>query len=73
MRVQKLSTCMCIQVKNKRSSLLDRYQYVMYGKVFKIKEVEGTGVGRLEVYISCGGLLLLLTGDTMKLSELDLD
>lgn len=52
--------------------LLNDYDYVMHGRIFKFKEHGGTA-GKLEVYISFGGLLLQLVGDPNKLKDLNLD
>lgn len=49
---------------------MDRYDYVMYGKVYKYKDAGG---GRVEVFVSYGGLLMLLAGDPRKLSHLEVD
>lgn len=55
-------------------TLMDKFEYVMYGKVFKYSEAAaGGGVNRVDVYISFGGLLMLLNGDAKKLQELDVD
>lgn len=47
-------------------SLLDQYDYVTYGKVFKVEAVAGGGGSRepkVAVMISFGGLLMKLAGD----------
>eukprot|EP01071_Lankesteria_metandrocarpae_P001082 Lankesteria_metandrocarpae@DN1265_c0_g1_i1.p1 len=51
-------------------SLMDEYDYVMYGKVFK---TEDKSVERRTIYASFGGLLLSLTADKHVVSELVLD
>lgn len=56
-----------------KPSLMDRYDYVMYGKVYKYKDTHVGGQLRVEVYISYGGLLMLLAGDPNKLQELEVD
>src|SRR6201999_3327008 len=59
------------------ASLMDRYDYVMHGKVFKIdvpKESQHGGTDRrIEVFASFGGLLMSLKGDVRNLAKLDLD
>lgn len=54
-------------------SLMDKYEYVMFGKVFKYKDNTSTGLVRVEVYMSFGGLLMQLIGDPKKLEELEVD
>ena len=56
-----------------KQSLMDRYEYVMFGKVFKFKDNTAGGQVRVEVYISFGGLLMLLVGDPKKLESLEVD
>ena len=55
------------------ASIMDKYEYVMYGKVFKYKDVKEGGTVKVQVYISFGGLLMQLTGDPKKMEELELD
>jgi len=43
-------------------SLADKYEYVMFGKVFKYIEDKGPTT-RVSVYVSFGGLLMMLRGD----------
>lgn len=52
---------------------MDKFDYVMYGKVFKYKDNTSTGQVRVEVYISFGGLLMQLIGDPKKLEDLEVD
>lgn len=56
-----------------RKTLMDAYEYVMYGKIFKYKDSSRGGQIRVEVYISFGGLLMQLTGDPKKLEALEVD
>ncbi|KAF5841945.1 RNA polymerase subunit [Dunaliella salina] len=56
-----------------KPSLMDRYEYVMYGKVYKYKDAFSGGQVKVEVYISFGGLLMLLVGDPKKLQDLEVD
>jgi DNA-directed RNA polymerase I, II, and III subunit RPABC3 len=55
-----------------RSQLLDEYEYVMHGKVFKIKHPEKQNAD-LEVFISYGGLLMSLRGKPQTLDKIELD
>jgi DNA-directed RNA polymerase I, II, and III subunit RPABC3 len=69
----------------RRKSLADKYEYVMYGKVYKYADASGaaTAAGggqrgsgataKVEVYISFGGLLMCLKGEPNNLSNLLLD
>lgn len=52
---------------------MDNFDYVMHGKVFRFKDRSETGVAKVDVFISFGGLLMQLTGDPKRLEELDLD
>ena len=52
--------------------LLNDYDYVMHGRIFKFQE-QSEALARLAVFISFGGLLMQLVGDPMKLKELHLD
>ena len=54
-------------------SLMDEYEYVMHGKIFKYVNKQAGGHSKVEVTISFGGLLLQLTGDPQKLDALELD
>jgi DNA-directed RNA polymerases I, II, and III subunit RPABC3 len=56
-----------------KPSLMDKYEYVMYGKIFKYKDKQQGGQQKVEVTISFGGLLMQLSGEAKKLEELDLD
>jgi DNA-directed RNA polymerases I, II, and III subunit RPABC3 len=53
-------------------TLLDRYDYVMYGKVFKLEQAPGN-ISRLTICASFGGLLMELHGDPRNLHGLHLD
>lgn len=52
-------------------SLLDQYDYVMYGKLYKWSQAEPKKP--VEVYVSFGGLLMRLRGDPNHLSKLQVD
>ena len=54
----------------KKNSLLENYEYVMNGKVFKLTEEVHA---KVTVHISFGGLILGITGDPMHLTSLNLD
>lgn len=55
-----------------QSKLLDEYEYVMFGKVFKIKQPTSEPK-KTEVFISYGGLLMSLSGPPDSLREIELD
>ena len=60
-------------------SLMDAYEYVMHGKVFKVSAAGGgaggggAGKGGMEVFVSFGGLLMSLKGEVRSLQKLELD
>lgn len=65
----------CMQAMQSAASqnlLLNDYDYVMHGRIFKFKE-HAAALAKLEVYISFGGLLMQLVGDPLKLKELQID
>lgn len=56
------------------ASLMDGYEYVMHGRVFKYAGAGGTsGRARVEMIASFGGLLLKLGGEAAKLQLLEVD
>ncbi|KAL6079750.1 DNA-directed RNA polymerases I, II, and III subunit RPABC3 [Balamuthia mandrillaris] len=55
-----------------RPSLADKYEYVMYGKVFKYVEDKNPAT-KVSVYVSYGGLLMMLNGDPRNLQGVELD
>lgn len=54
-------------------SLMDVYDYVMHGKIFKLQESKASQGLKCSVYVSFGGLLMLLTGEPKQLASLELD
>ena len=54
-------------------SLIDVYDYVMHGKIFKLQESQASQGLKCSVYVSFGGLLMLLTGEPKQLASLELD
>jgi DNA-directed RNA polymerase I, II, and III subunit RPABC3 len=54
----------------KKNTLLDKYDYVMYGKIFKFNEEND---GRVSLFVSFGGLLLSITGNQNHLQDLKID
>lgn len=59
-----------IETFQKKNSLLEKYDYVMYGKVFKYSEDNN---GLVTIYISFGGLLMGITGEPSSLIGLNID
>ena len=53
-------------------SLMDPYEYVMHGKVFKVAAAAGRD-GKMEVFASYGGLLMSLKGEPDQLKNCHLD
>eukprot|EP01027_Heterolobosea_sp_BB2_P026133 GEZU01040178.1.p1 GENE.GEZU01040178.1~~GEZU01040178.1.p1 ORF type:complete len:154 (+),score=49.19 GEZU01040178.1:46-507(+) len=56
--------------KGGKESLMDRYEYVMYGKVFKY--IVDKNTGKVSVYMSFGGLMMKLTADPQNLTGIDM-
>lgn len=57
-----------------RRTLADDYDYVCHGRVFKVKDAAGGGAGvRAQVYASFGGLLMQLTAEPERVTDLDVD
>jgi len=57
------------EIFTKKSSLIDSYEYIMYGKIFKYSE-ENNGIS---VYVSFGGLILGISGSPKVLKDLRVD
>mmetsp|Transcript_10301 Transcript_10301/g.26143 ORF Transcript_10301/g.26143 Transcript_10301/m.26143 type:complete len:102 (+) Transcript_10301:1-306(+) len=57
------------------NTIMDEYEYVMHGKIFRIQEGQENTSRSLqqEVYISFGGLLMLLVGDAKPLEHFKVD
>lgn len=64
------------------ASLMDNYEYVMHGRVFKVTAAAATSnkaneskqaESKMEVYASYGGLLMSLKGDPRNLQKIELD
>jgi len=55
-----------------KPSLADKYEYVMYGKVFKQTEEKAPSL-KVAIYVSYGGLLMMLKGDPRNLQGIDVD
>eukprot|EP00123_Amoebidium_parasiticum_P008193 comp18640_c0_seq1/m.20249 comp18640_c0_seq1/g.20249 ORF comp18640_c0_seq1/g.20249 comp18640_c0_seq1/m.20249 type:complete len:157 (-) comp18640_c0_seq1:15-485(-) len=53
-----------------RATLADKFEYVMYGRVYRLDEEEKD---KLAVYVSYGGLLMCLRGDARNLQGIEQD
>ncbi|XP_057766408.1 DNA-directed RNA polymerases II and V subunit 8A-like isoform X2 [Salvia miltiorrhiza] len=64
-------------VQGEPKSLADKFEYVMHGLLYKMAEAEGKTDGndnvKVEVYISFGGLQLMLKGDPLKMHKFRVD
>ncbi|GMS88996.1 hypothetical protein PENTCL1PPCAC_11171, partial [Pristionchus entomophagus] len=54
-------------------SRMDQFEYVMYGRVYRIEGDDSGEGSRLAVYVSYGGLLMRLKGDSFNLQGFDQD
>jgi DNA-directed RNA polymerase I, II, and III subunit RPABC3 len=59
-----------IDMYSKKNSLMDKYDYVTFGKIFRYSEESN---GKVSIYASFGGLLLGITGSPSQLSNLVMD
>ncbi|XP_073140498.1 DNA-directed RNA polymerases II, IV and V subunit 8B-like [Henckelia pumila] len=62
----------------KQKSLADKFEYVMHGLLYKMSEVQvkaddGSNDTKVAVYVSFGGLQLLLRGDPLKMHKFKVD
>ncbi|CAI9769402.1 unnamed protein product [Fraxinus pennsylvanica] len=62
----------------KQKSLADKFEYVMHGLLYKMsedkeKQNDGSNTVKVVVYISFGGLQLMLKGDPLKMYKFRLD
>ncbi|XP_023219449.1 DNA-directed RNA polymerases I, II, and III subunit RPABC3 [Centruroides vittatus] len=56
------------------ASRADSFEYVMYGKIYRIEGDDGAGeTTRLAAYVSFGGLLMRLQGDPNNLHGFEVD
>ncbi|KAL9645098.1 hypothetical protein ABK040_001988 [Willaertia magna] len=54
-----------------KSSLLDKYDYVMYGRVYKYQPKDN--FEKIAIYVSFGGLLMRLTGEARDIQHIEPD
>ncbi|KAJ0092915.1 hypothetical protein Patl1_26621 [Pistacia atlantica] len=56
-----------------RETIADKFEYIMYGKIYRILE-EGSGANiKAEIYVSFSGLLMMLKGNPSIVSDFQLD
>jgi len=56
---------------DEKPSLMDQYDYVMYGRVYKYQPQEN--FGKVSIYVSFGGLLMKLTGEARDIQHIEPD
>ncbi|KAL3641589.1 DNA-directed RNA polymerases II and V subunit 8A [Castilleja foliolosa] len=56
-----------------RKSLADKFDYVMQGKLYRISEESRDKQVKADIYVSFGGLLMMLKGDPSIASRFELD
>ncbi|KAL2940070.1 DNA-directed RNA polymerases II and V subunit 8A [Bienertia sinuspersici] len=56
-----------------RATLADRYEYVMHGRTYRIADVDYEGQEKGEIYVSFGGLLMMLKVDKSVSKNFELD
>jgi len=55
-----------------KPTLLDKFEYAMYGKIFKSSEEKSPSL-KLALYVSFGGLLMMLKGDPRYFQDMEMD
>ncbi|KAK1385142.1 DNA-directed RNA polymerases I, II, and III subunit RPABC3 [Heracleum sosnowskyi] len=58
--------------KGKEKSLVDKFEYVMHGLLYKISDDESGTNPEKVAYVSFGGLQLMLKGDATKMERFEL-
>ncbi|EFA75427.1 RNA polymerase II core subunit [Heterostelium album PN500] len=66
-----LDGTMDISFDSNKPSLADKFDYVMFGKIFKYQKDNSSS--KVSIFASFGGLLMLLQGDPRYLPGLELD
>ncbi|KAH9603992.1 hypothetical protein KSS87_023595 [Heliosperma pusillum] len=62
-----------IRALTSRETLADRYDYVMHGRTYRVADIEVDGQEKGEIYVSYGGLLMLLRVDKSVSMHFELD
>ncbi|KAL3537196.1 hypothetical protein ACH5RR_000562 [Cinchona calisaya] len=57
----------------KEKSLADKFEYVMHGLLYKISEEKSKSAVKVVVYISFGGLQLMVKGPAIKMHRYKID
>ncbi|XP_042026242.1 DNA-directed RNA polymerases II, IV and V subunit 8B-like [Salvia splendens] len=70
-----ISNSLIINGSGESKSLTDKFEYVMHGLLYKMADAksEGDADVKVEVYISFGGLQLMLRGDPLKMHKFKVD
>ncbi|GAB4848256.1 hypothetical protein Ancab_002923 [Ancistrocladus abbreviatus] len=56
-----------------RETLADKYEYVMHGRLYRVEEYGSGEQVKGEIYVSYGGLLMMLRVDQATSNKFDLD
>ncbi|KAJ0035808.1 hypothetical protein Pint_26008 [Pistacia integerrima] len=56
-----------------RKFLADKFEYIMHGKLYKISDKGSGKTLKAEIYVSYGGLLMMLKGDPSYITQFELD
>ncbi|KAL8092042.1 DNA-directed RNA polymerases II and V subunit 8A-like [Apium graveolens] len=67
------STVTELNPKGQQKSLADKFEYVMHGLLYKMSEDTSDRDPAAEVYISFGGLQMMLKGDPTKIGNYNVD
>ncbi|KAJ4827383.1 DNA-directed RNA polymerases II, IV and V subunit 8B [Turnera subulata] len=57
----------------RKATLADNYEYVMHGKLYNITELGSGRASKAEIYVSFGGLLMMLRGEASQTAHFELD
>ncbi|KAF0988228.1 hypothetical protein HZS_894 [Henneguya salminicola] len=57
----------------KPPAFMDHFDYVMYGKVYRIEDLIKQNQNAISIYVSFGGLLMNIKGETHSLSTMEVD
>ncbi|XP_042029445.1 DNA-directed RNA polymerases II, IV and V subunit 8B-like [Salvia splendens] len=69
-----ISNSLIINGSGGSKSLADKFEYVMHGLLYKMADAKSEGDAvKVEVYISFGGLQLMLRGDPLKMHKFKVD
>ncbi|GER44037.1 DNA-directed RNA polymerases I [Striga asiatica] len=66
-------TSTCNEGDGNKKSLADKFDYVMQGKLYRISEESREKQVKADIYVSFGGLLMMLKGDPSIAARFELD